>query len=615
MKMKNLIKKFAVVVTAAALIVSSVMPAMAAVTDNIDTTATGSITVHKYDMTVAQEKGVDLSSFVATGKEDTVAESALAAYAISGVEFTYLRVGAIETYSVTEANTNFTEVIYGIDTELMGILGLTSAAAVKVEGTANFFTSDQLNTALAAALVSNTITKNALEDYISAGTAMTLTDASGETKATGLPVGLYLLVETKVPENVFYTCDPFFVSVPSTDVEGQDWFYDIEVYPKNQTDEPTIDKKVSEKGINNYSETVSASEGDILDYTIISHLPKITSTASYLTKYTFVDTASKGLTYKEDSVSIYFYNSKDDAVAGDTSKAIETWTEGTNFTATFAGEQNADHTMTITMTAAGLAELNSNADLAEKYLAIQYKAVLDSSAETVLGDSGNPNDVTLTWSRTNTVEEQTITDRSIVYTFAINLTKTFEGGSGDATKVKFVLKNSTDNYYVTAIGSNGVYYVDDATEGTATTEAQATVFSPAADGTLKINGLEEDTYTLTETATDAGFSLLKDSITITFTATVPTIQETLAARTGIGSERPNLVFVAGSASTTVIDGNNYTTADGIGILKVVNTHTFDLPQTGGDGLWMVTICSIMVAGFGFFLLFGKKREEEGEANA
>ena len=154
----------------------------------------------------------------------------------------------------------------------------------------------------------------------------------------------------------------------------------------------------------------------------------------------------------------------------------------------------------------------------------------------------------------------------------------------------------------------------DSTEGTTTTEAQGTVFRPASDGTLKICGLEEDTYVLTEIATDAGFSLLKDSITITFTCTEPVIQETLAERTGIGSKRPALVFVPGDESTTVIDGNSYITPDGVGTLTVVNTHTFTLPQTGGNGLWMVTVCGIGVAAIGFVLLFGKTKKEE-EAGA
>lgn len=51
-----------------------------------------------------------------------------------------------------------------------------------------------------------------------------------------------MFVETKVPANVHTTVDPFFVSLPMTDNEGDDWFYDV--YPKNQTNIPDLDKLV-----------------------------------------------------------------------------------------------------------------------------------------------------------------------------------------------------------------------------------------------------------------------------------------------------------------------------------------------------------------------------------
>lgn len=86
-----------------------------------------------------------------------------------------------------------------------------------------------------------------MENYIvsaSGSTQMPLTKADGTTSATGLQVGLYLFVETKVPANVHTTVDPFFVSLPMTDNEGDDWFYDVDVYPKNQTNIPDLKKLV-----------------------------------------------------------------------------------------------------------------------------------------------------------------------------------------------------------------------------------------------------------------------------------------------------------------------------------------------------------------------------------
>ena len=72
------------------------------------------------------------------------------------------------------------------------------------------------------------------------------TDANGHSKVSGLEQGLYLVVETRVPENVISTCNPFFVSLPMTTIDGKDWNYDVTVYPKNQTGNPTLEKTVRE---------------------------------------------------------------------------------------------------------------------------------------------------------------------------------------------------------------------------------------------------------------------------------------------------------------------------------------------------------------------------------
>ena len=54
-----------------------------------------------------------------------------------------------------------------------------------------------------------------------------------------LPLGLYLVMETKSPDQVTTPCEPFLVSVPMTRVgttnPKSDWLYDVHVYPKNRT--------------------------------------------------------------------------------------------------------------------------------------------------------------------------------------------------------------------------------------------------------------------------------------------------------------------------------------------------------------------------------------------
>ena len=98
------------------------------------------------------------------------------------------------------------------------------------------------------ALTANaTIVKNALEAAVkNGGVAMSETDATGHAAASDMEQGAYLIVETRVPENVTSTCNPFFVPLPMTTVDGAAWSYDVTVYPKNQTGNPDLEKTVRE---------------------------------------------------------------------------------------------------------------------------------------------------------------------------------------------------------------------------------------------------------------------------------------------------------------------------------------------------------------------------------
>lgn len=72
---------------------------------------------------------------------------------------------------------------------------------------------------------------------------ITTNDTTGIAKTTpDLPLGLYLVVETKAPDKVTAPAKPFLVSVPMTCIDDTtttnkltDWIYDVHVYPKNAT--------------------------------------------------------------------------------------------------------------------------------------------------------------------------------------------------------------------------------------------------------------------------------------------------------------------------------------------------------------------------------------------
>lgn len=620
--MNKAFKKFCALALAAACVALPAVSAAAAPEDTIDMERKASLTIHKYDLTAAAEDGVDVSVFTADGKKDDAAETALKRYEIKGVEFTYVRVGGISTESADGS----VRIVYDLPGELESILGLEDSQR------GHQHSSDEINAAMRILLADNTAGKNALEDYIrtaSGRTAMPLTDENGITRAANLEPGLYLLVETRVPANVHTTVDPFFVSLPMTDSEGEAWFYDVEVYPKNQTDPfPTLDKLVRQEDDAvlydrpEYTDTATASEGDRVEFIYVSHLPRITSEATYLEHYTFVDKMDKGLTYNQDA-AVYFYDNETDARANHKEAAADKWEHGSVLFTESYEESNGDYNqMTVTPTAEGLRAINPGKS--EQYLVVSYSAVVNSDATPVLGDSGNTNDVSLTWSRTSDDYMKTVEDRAKVYTYGIKLTKKFSGSKeADPADVEFVLQNQTDGHYVTAIqAQEGVYYVTDASKGAE--EEKGTVFSPAADGTMVIRGLEADTYSLAEISTADGFSLLKEPVIIDFKATADVLvpSETILYNSQDIQNQPHGSMteavgnhadatVDGKAAAMVSDtGKNKESTNAAVDMTVVNTPISILPKTGGCGTFFFTLAGCGTALAGIVILTKKHKKED-----
>ena len=578
----------------------------------IDPSKKASLSIYKYDITTANSDGAwDAESYVSTGLHDDAVIAKLSKYTIQGVEFTYIRVADVTMNNEVVDGQRQVGVLYGFDSSdrsnaVLSAIGLTGADAHKTEDDVNYFTSDVLNNKLSTALAANaTAVKNALEAAVKNGTAMAETDATGHTSASNMEQGLYLVVETRVPENVTSTCNPFFVSLPMTTIDGAAWNYDVTVYPKNQTGNPTLDKTVREAknstGKNNgsltditdgYAHTASASIGDTVDYQIISTLPTITSKASALSEYTYVDTLSKGIKYNKQDVVIEFFR---DSACTD---KIATWDESSGkFT---VGYDDAANTMTIRMSDTGLAEINEAATVytdsvkrgySDCTMRLTYAATLTADAK--MGDTDNPNEVVLTWKRTNTTYFDTLKDCCHVYTYGIDVLKQFSDNGGNLRNVKFRLHNDTDDVFVIADLKDGVYYA----KGFTNKKADATTFIPNSSGHIVVKGLEDDTYSLTETATDKGYILLKEAVKIV----IKTAENGQCEKCGV-----KLL----TASATV-NGKDAGMTDGNAIvpLTVVNNPGFDLPKTGGYGTWMFTIGGMALLGAAAFIVIRSRKHK------
>ena len=696
-------KKIVCVFMSLVLLLSCAPAVFAAEMDSatIDQNASCSLTIWKFDYTNARKDGVwDKDDFVSTGWQESYVEDTLVntnrkgdaenqngttlgngttskGYAIAGVEFTYQKVADIVTFE----DQGTAQILYGFHkteaANLLKAIGLENGAnrctdADSLDSNRFYYTSDALNQALAQSLEANSTTlKNALESYIRVGgTAMTPTNENGKTIARDLPVGLYLLVETKVPEMVTSTTNPFFVSLPMTTVTGNEnsesqdggtaWNYNVVVYPKQETGIPTLEKTVREAktdtGKNEgsasitdgYAHTATGSAGDAMEYQIVSTLPTITSQATALTTYNFYDTLCAGLSYdKASGVTVEFFTD-----AGCTDKAASWTADSGKFTVTYSDD---DRHMTVDITKTGLDEINGTAankngslyaGFSNYTVRVTYRATIHSDNTFSYGEKGNDNSVVLTWKRTSGDYYDTLIDDCHVFSFGMDLTKLFSDVDAETAaqtklydSVKFKIRNQTDGYWIVARRNEqeGIYYVTGHTDQ----EADATVFTPVTVGTshghIMVKGMEEDTYTITETKTANGYTLLKNAITVSITVTEDTNHSCdVYAKDVLGvlQNDPHYSFDGGEnlklanipqrglshnypTSSATVDKRDVTMLEDNGSanaevpLTVKNTKGFDLPQTGDHGTWMYSLIGILVmaAAAGVIVVTSKKKHD------
>ena len=214
MKLKRL---FTAILSAALTLSLYAMPAMAAdgstatppktSTSTIDKGQLGSITIHKYLMDDTSKALPSTNG----EKTNTLPDGALPA---SGVEFTLYQVKDID------------ELIQYFD-------GVSNAPEVDAK---SYFNNKSYNDGVTAAVAG----KLAVHGE---------TNKDGIVTFEELPLGLYLVVESKKPVTVTEAVEPFLVSVPMTRI-GEDgetipneWLYDIHVYPKNSTSKGDVKLK------------------------------------------------------------------------------------------------------------------------------------------------------------------------------------------------------------------------------------------------------------------------------------------------------------------------------------------------------------------------------------
>ena len=554
---------------------------------------------------------------------------------IGGIEFQYGKIGNL--YEIQDGDT--TVMAYGIQKKVATAAGIQDSADYK-HGEMCFYKD--------GSVINKAVQKKDIDTFSSLQLSLEKekTNDDGQIKAKldeKNQYGLYLVMETnvseayvkkagaEVPVSITRSRKPFVISIPTYITDGTGyWEEQITANVKNSTDDAEVEKKIvigDNEDLTDGKETVADTDttsiGDTVHFRLKGTVPSIPADGKNITKYVLTDNLSKGLTpvtveeegtekgtVKIDGVrtaggnqALQLQSGKDYTVS-----ALSPYKEN-------ASEYASGNTFTITFTEAGLTKLSAwakdegtdNREIYFYYSAVvNENAVVGPKAENAADNSGNPNEVKLTYQIDGNQEMNTSYDKVTEFTFGIDVTKQLNGKTegiveGNRKEIQFILysgKTNAETYYQlkeTSEGS-GIYKMtnDPATKDT------ATKMSPAAGGKIEICGLEEGTYYLKEISTIKGYNLLKKPVEIVITG-----------KKGQNNYVADAVNTGNSEYTGALDKKDNT--NGKVNLSVNNTSGFQLPATGGKGAGIFAVCGVLVIGVGIaYYMISRKKEKKAK---
>ena len=398
---------------------------------------------------------------------------------------------------------------------------------------------------------------------LASGNLTAAADGSSWT-ASDLPEGYYLL-KSETGENLIAATA------------------DITVNEKNSY--PTVDKKQKDSEAGTYADdAINVKVGDTVYYQVEVAVPANANADIVVT-----DTMTAGLTYDtttdpvvkvgDNALTVDAGETKNDYAVG--TKTAQSWTITIHPTTATKGN-TVVITFAATVNNAALVQTDRKNDVEITYGNYHQKDTVehDIGAAAIIKYDGATADLDAS---TNTLSKSGEADiKYLEATFALT------DANGNAVNVKEA-----------TAGTKGVYVVDTtATTNTVTSDKNH-------NGVILIYGLDPDvTYTLTETATEAGYNLLSGTTSIT-----PVVA---------GSSTANATKITVAEASGIYAGDNAAAADNTLELtakqvgKIENNTGTVLPSTGGIGTTIFYVVgSILVVAAGVLLITKKRMSREG----
>lgn len=415
----------------------------------------------------------------------------------------------------------------------------------------------------------------------------TVAEGSSSAALSDMAYGFYLVtVSANTNDGTIY--NPMLILVPNIKDDGSE---EANVVTNVKSSTPTVAKKI-EEGEELLDETTKT-VGDVVDYEVSAIVPYYTASVSDAdVVFTFEDTMSAGLTYREDAV---VKNALDESIEGAISEVTITELDG----------------KTRIVLELDYGKLKTYADQTIK---ICYSAVLNEAA--VIGAAGNENSVVLEYTndpKTGSTYKKTTPTVTKVYSFGLDITKYELGdrnnklaGAEFSLKTKdgghqiyFLPVEGKDDTYKVLV-ADGAYTVSEQEDGSYTATAAiggetisvaglAKTVTTGEGGKLILEGLGEGDYVLTEENAPEGFYAYGSPFDISITA-----QRTSGELTG-------LVAVGADGS-----GNEAEAAGAYYVKWIANTTEYTLPGTGGIGTVIFLGVGVLMVAAACLLLYRRR---------
>lgn len=460
------------------------------------------------------------------------------------------------------------------------------------------------------------------DEYTSVQTADSMqTDAEGKIALNGLTKGRYYLQETGYASRydkgyILNTTGKFYFDInekgkPAAVTDAIDGKVDDGSFAINTSNntltvtnyKPDIKKTVTKRDGTADTHEADYGVGDDVQYTLTIKVPE--NVASLKTFKVTDTTVASQLLQKQESVKISGKNSAGTAVNEIAASSV-----------TVTPDKN-NSVMTVDFTPSTLAAV------AGGEITITYTATVQSGA--VVAGDGNVNTAQIVYSRTTNTEidEGTdgnkpyeITDKGVVYTFALNIHKTGKGGTEGEKNlegVTFDLYKKVDTEEPDIEGKypfcGGKYIaISDAeaknlglTDNENEKWIMVKTLTTKADGKDSAKGLPSGTYKLVETKTVNGYNLLSKPVDAKLNLTYAAGWTTTTTYDTYGNQTKSTI----TTPTYKRDGETVTPGEEI---KIINRAGFTLPVTGGFGTLLFSGIGVLLVLAGVGVLFSLKKK-------